>query len=288
MIKKFLYRIFCGFFLGLSVFAPGFSGSMIAIMMGIYKDLVRIAANPFKELRKNILFCLPLVIGAVISGVLFLIAFKFLFNTYERATYLLFIGLIIGNLPVIFSEIKKCGFQKRYLIGGIGAFAVALTICIFTMGIGEAAEINGITSSLTVFAFGGFIGGIAALIPGMSVSMILLVIGVYRQIIFAADAMLHLNFTYLIPFGIFAVCAVLGLVLTSRGIKFIFEKFPGFANAMIFGFMSGSLIGILIQSLQLQDANFNWLLGGIMFAIGLGTSMLFVVLGKTMNKEEAQ
>ena len=56
-VKKFLYRVLCGFFLGLSVFAPGFSGSVIAITMGIYKDLVGIASNPFKRFKQNVCTC---------------------------------------------------------------------------------------------------------------------------------------------------------------------------------------------------------------------------------------
>jgi len=121
MSSRFIYRVFCGFFLGLSVFAPGISGSVIAIIMGIYHDLIRIVSNPFKQLKANVLFCMPLAIGAAISAVLFVITFKFLFSTYEKATYLLFVGLIAGNLPVIFAEIKKYEFQKSYQAGGIGS-----------------------------------------------------------------------------------------------------------------------------------------------------------------------
>ena len=67
MLGKFFYRIFCGFFLGLSIFAPGFSGSVIAIIMGVYQDMLRIVSNPFKRLKENILFCIPLGIGAEIE-----------------------------------------------------------------------------------------------------------------------------------------------------------------------------------------------------------------------------
>ena len=285
MIKKFLFRVFCGFFLGLSIFAPGFSGSVIAIIMGVYQDLVRIVSNPFKNFKQNILFCIPFGIGAGISAILFIIAFKFLFDSYEKATYLLFVGLIAGNLPIIFGEIKKCKFQKSYFIGGIVAFAMALTLGILAIGAGQTSAVQGITVSLPFLALSGFAGGVTALIPGMSVSMVLIIMGVYSQLIFAAEALLHINLTYLVPFGLFGICAVIGLVLASRGIKFVFEKFPGLANSMVFGFMSGSLIGIFIQSLQLNDVNFNWLLGGIMLVAGLGISMLFVVLGKAMSKE---
>ena len=68
-MAKFLYRIFSGFFLGISLFAPGFSGSIAAIIMGVYQDLVRIISNPFKQFKQNIIFCLPLIIGALISAV---------------------------------------------------------------------------------------------------------------------------------------------------------------------------------------------------------------------------
>ncbi|MCL2164280.1 MAG: DUF368 domain-containing protein [Oscillospiraceae bacterium] len=286
MAKRFFYKVFCGFFLGLSVFAPGFSGSIIAIIMGIYHDLVRIASNPFKNLKQNIIFCLPLGIGTVISGVLFIIGFKYLFDTYEKATYFLFVGLITGNLPVIFTEVKKCGFQKRYLIGAIGAFSAALALSIFANGVGQSTAAEGLAASLPILVFGGAAGGVTALIPGMSVSMVLIIFGVYNELIITANSLLHLDFTYLVPFGIFCVCALTGLMLTSRGIKSVFEKFPGFANTMVFGFMAGSLIGVLVQSLQLNDSNFNWLLGGIMLTVGLGISMLFVILARIMDKEE--
>ena len=92
--KRFLFRVFSGFFLGISVFAPGFSGSIIAIILGIYQDILRIASNPFKDLKQNIAFCFPLAIGVVGSGLLFIVTFSFLFDKYEKATYLLFVGLI--------------------------------------------------------------------------------------------------------------------------------------------------------------------------------------------------
>jgi len=279
MSNEFLYRVFCGVFLGISVFAPGFSGSIIAIIMGIYQDLVRIASNPFKDLKQNIQFCLPLGIGAALSAVLFVIGFKFLFETYEKATYFLFIGLITGNIPVIISEVKKHEFKRHYLLGGAIAFIMALTLGLFAAGVGQSGA-QGFTSGIHVLALGGFAAGVTAPIPGMSVSMVLIIFGMYSQLIFAAESLLRLDFTYLFHVGVVGVCAVGGLILTSRLIKAVFEKYPGFANTAVLGFMSGSLIGILIQSLQIYDPEFSWLSGGLMLAIGLGTSMLFVVLGR--------
>ena len=283
MVKRFLFRIVCGFFLGVSIFAPGFSGSIIAIVMGIYQDLLRIVSNPFKPLKQNIKFCLPLVIGAAVSAVMFVLVFNYLFDTYEKATYLLFVGLVAGNLPVIFSEVKKCGFKKHYLPGGIGAFVAALALGIFSVGVEKASGVEAMTVSWFILALGGLAAGVTALIPGMSVSVILIIFGVYSPLIFMAESLLHLDFTYLIPFGVFFLFALVGLVSASRGIKLVFEKYPGFSNATVFGFVSGALIGILVQSLQLADPGFNWLLGCAMLAAGLAISMLFVVLGRKLR-----
>jgi len=269
------------------VFAPGFSGSFLAIVMGVYHDILRVISNPFKEFKRNILFCLPMGIGVLISAVAFVIAFNFLFKTYEKATYLLFVGLIAGNLPVIFTQVKKIGFKKRYLIGGCAAFAAALLFGLYAVGAGQHTGAAGVTASLPWLALSGFSGGVVALIPGMSVSMIFIIMGVYSQMLFAAESMLHLNFMYVIHFGIFILGAVAGLVLSSRGIKSIFNRYPGLANSLIFGFMSGSLVGILVQSLRLSEAGFSWVLGGIMLFAGLCVSILFVVMARAFNVKEA-
>jgi len=286
--NKFLFRVFCGFFLGISVFAPGFSGSIVAIIMGIYQDILRIASNPFKNLKQNIIYCIPLAIGVVASGLLFIVTFNYLFDTYEKATYLLFVGLITGNLPAISAKIKECGFKRRYLVGGAIAFAAAFATGFIAVGPTlSPVQLQGFSAGYPILALSGFLGGITALIPGMSVSIVLLLMGVYSHLISVADSLMHLSFTYLFPFLLFCLCAVAGVVLASKVIGHIFDKFPGFANSLVFGFMSGSLLSLLIQSIRLQEAGFSWLLGGGALAAGLVVSFLFVALGKAMNKERA-
>ncbi|MCL2491741.1 MAG: DUF368 domain-containing protein [Coriobacteriia bacterium] len=283
---NYLYRILCGFFLGLSVFAPGLSGAVIAIIMGVYKDIVEIAANPFKNLKRNILWCIPIGIGVVLSGIVFILLFDFLFETYEKATYLLFLGLIAGNLPVIYAEIKKYGFKLSYLWGGFAAFAIALALFFAGTQAGMAADATQLSAGIPLLIAAGFAGGAAMLVPGMSVSMVLIVFGVYRQLIYAAKTLIDLDLTYLIPFGLFALCAIAGVVLSSRAIKWVFEKIPGLAYTMIFGFMASSILGLIIQSIRLQDSDFSWLLGAIMLVVGLGISMMFVYLSRKMNIDE--
>ena len=104
----------CGFFLGVSVVAPGVSGSVMAVMMGIYKELIDIISNPFKKFKKNFFYLLPMGIGAVISLVLFVVLLKLLFDNYPIQARMLFMGLIGGGLVTVFKEANKGKFKPAY------------------------------------------------------------------------------------------------------------------------------------------------------------------------------
>ncbi|MCL2568498.1 MAG: DUF368 domain-containing protein [Oscillospiraceae bacterium] len=281
--KTFTYRMICGFFLGFSAFAPGFSGSVVAIAMGIYRDLITIISNPVAEIRKNIRLIVPLFVGAVISVGAFVVVFRFLFAQYEKLTFLLCVGLIAGNLPVIGKELRKYTIRKRDLCGGLASFSIALGISLVAI---DSGGLSGNASTDIPFwelALGGFLAGAVAFIPGMSISAILIVTGVFGQLLFMLDALMQLQLGFLPHLIWIALCAVLGLVLTARGIKRIFDRYPAFANSAVLGFMAGTLIGIFIEALSLEDAAFHWGLGIVAILAGVGLSSVFVLLGKRMG-----
>jgi len=285
MVKTFLYRIISGFFLGISFVAPGFSGSLMAIAMGIYKDLLKVVSNPFKPFKENLRFVTPIGIGMIISAVLFVLAFSFLFEAHEKAVYILFVGLIAGYLPVVYREVRGREFKKQYLIGGVAAFALAVGLGVFVFALMPETNVQISMDSALILVLSGFFGGAIMLVPGMSVSTILILFGVYAPLVAAAREMMRLDSSYLLPFGLFFVAFLVGLVAASKLIRNAFEKYPGYANTAVLGFVFGSLISIFYQSLQLEVAGFNWLIGGIMFVVGFGLSMLFVIMGKVMNKD---
>lgn len=268
----FLYRILCGFCLGISVFAPGISGSIMAIIMGIYDKLLEIASNPFKNFKKNFLFLLPLGIGAAISLVLFILLFSYLFETYEKAVFMLFIGLIVGNLPMVYKEARKSTFKWYYILGAAAAFAIAFVIGIMSEGVGETQVVSENTNLLYI-ALSGVLAGFASLVPGMSVSMILIVMGVYDYLIASAKSL------DIVTIAVVGVAFVLAMVVSSKLIKFIFARFSGMAHFMVLGFLIGSVGGIFL-TLPKDGSN---LAGAIMLVIGLAISLLFVYLGKKVN-----
>lgn len=272
-VKSFLYRIFCGFFLGISIFAPGVSGSVMAVVMGIYPRLIDIVSNPFKEFKKNVAYLFPMGIGALLSLVMFVIVFDFLFETYKTATYLLFMGLIAGNLPVVYKDATRDGVKWYYIIGML--IAIGLAILPGILRTPEQIQ-NTETVSLLTIGIAGLVGGGAGIIPGMSVSMVLMVPGIYEY-------MLHAIKTINIPIiATFVISFAVGMVAFSHIIKFVLKRFHGLAYSMVFGFICGSFVSIYM-GLPKDDAHFNWLIGAVALIIGLGISLLFVFLSKKFN-----
>ena len=247
----------------------------MAIIMGIYDKLLDIASNPFKNFKSNVKFLFPLGIGAAISLVLFVLVFSYLFETYEKAVFMLFIGLIVGNLPMVYKEVRKSKFKWYYLIGAGAALAVALTVGILSEGTGEAQVVYE-SSNLIHLAVSGVLAGFSCLVPGMSVSMVLIVMGVYDFLIAAAKSL------DIVTIAVVGVSFVLAMVASSKLIKFVFEKFSGMAHCMVMGFLIGSVSGIFC-TLPKDGSN---LAGIVMLAIGLAVSLLFVYLGKKVNIDD--
>ena len=243
--------------------------------MGVYEEIIDIVSNPFKKIKENIKYSLPLAIGAFLSLVIFILLFSFLFENYRKATYILFVGLIIGNIPVIYQNIKKELWQKRYYLYGILAFIVALSLSIWAMNTNQSDIIN---ISLLAIITSGLLTGAVAFIPGMSISMVLIIFGTYNALIHMAKTLIHFDFRFLIPFSIFIICGLIGIFITSNGIKYLLNQYPEISNSLILGFMSGSLLGIIFKIIRMENINFKWSFSMVMFCFGLTISTIFVLL----------
>jgi len=286
-IGRFLYRTLCGFLIGLSVLAPGISGSIIAIMLGIYKDILDIFSAPTKNIKRNALYILPLAIGTIASMISFVLLFSWLFDSFEKATYLFFVGLILGTIPIAYREVKKHGFSIAGAIGIVLSAAIIFALSAVA-GIETSIDANTAHAGLhfVQMIYGGIAMGSSLLIPGMSASVILMLLGLYADLLFAAEAILQGDLRLLIHIGVFVVCMFAAVILTSRFIKTAFEKIPKIAHAVVLGFIIGSFLGIGINSLQVSDANFNWVVGIVVFVAGTALSLFFAVMSKSIEESK--
>ncbi len=292
-IKNFFYRMLCGAFLGISVIAPGISGSIMAVMMGIYDDLITVISNPFKNLKKNIMFLLPMGIGALLSMVVLLKVLDFLFANYTVPAYLLFMSLIAGSVPTVIEEAKKETIKAKYFIGTVLALAFALTIGFLAKSDFAVAidTTNTASSAMKIYLpVCGGISGMMSMIPGMSISMLLMMFSVYEPLLGLANGILSPDAWFtpawygdVLTIGTVVIAFLIGMVLFSNITKIVFEKKHSLGFLMVLGFMTGSIISVFPG---LPSGLTNWILSIIAIAIGLSISYLFKVLGKKFNVEK--
>jgi len=291
--NNFFYRMLCGAFLGISVIAPGISGSIMAVMMGIYDDLINIISNPFKKFKKNFMYLLPMVLGAVISMLLLIKALDFLFENYTVPAYLLFMSLIAGSIPTVIDEARQKPIKKKYFIGTILAFAFALTIGILGKSNVAVAIDTANTSSVAMKIYlpvCGAVAGMMSMVPGMSISMLLMMFGIYEPLLSLATGLMSPDgwftaawFGEALTVGTVVLAFLVGMVLFSNITKRVFKKWHSLGFLMVLGFMSGSIVSIFPG---LPSGLLDWILSIVAIAIGLGISYLFKVLGKKFNVEE--
>ena len=283
---KFLYRIICGFFLGISTLAPGISGSIVAIIVGIYHDLLEIFSNPLKDIKKSVLIMVPVGVGVSISIVFFVLIFSALFNAHEKAAYLLFAGLIAGNVPIIISELRKYELKMYYSLFGLAAFALTCVLGVLALSAGQALSADAVTAGIPLVILGGLASGAALLVPGMSFSMILILTGIYGQLIYAAGTVFRFSTDYLLWIAVFVITVIIGLALVSKLIKAAFTKFPGPANSAVLGFMLGSFAVLAVEGIRINDLSFAWWHGVVAVVLGLAISAVFIILLRFINKDK--
>lgn len=242
---KHIINFLKGMIIGISNVIPGVSGGTMAVSMGIYEKLIQTIGNffvHFKEnFKKNMIFLIPIVLGAGIGIIAFSKLLKFLLENYQMQTQFAFIGLILGSVPFIMKKSVAKGFSWKYCIPGIITFGIGLTLAILEiLGItGNPVESFDITFMNVILLFVyGIISAVSMVVPGISGSFILLLLGVYSAIITAISS---LNILVLIPFGI---GVVVGVLLASKIIDFLLEHFYGYTYFAIIGFVVGSLLAI--------------------------------------------
>ncbi|MBP1950678.1 DUF368 domain-containing protein [Virgibacillus litoralis] len=229
-------NIYRGIIMGASDVIPGVSGGTIAVLLGIYDRLIA-AINGFisKDWKKQLGFLVPLGIGIVTAVLLLSRLLEWLFEHYPAPTQFLFLGLILGVLPYLFQKADaKNKFKPNHLVLLIiGAIVVGSMLF---LNAGESAVIENKTMSTYVLLFfSGFIASSAMVLPGISGSFMLLIIGVYQTILTGIN-----NFQ-LDVIAVTGVGIVIGIVVMSKVVNFFLNNYYTGTFAIIIGMVIGSI-----------------------------------------------
>lgn len=231
----FLYRIVQGALIGGGAILPGISGGVLAVLFGIYRPLMALLTHPIKALKQNWKLFVPVGIGAAVGFVLFAKLVSWMFTGAESYAVCLFIGLIIGTIPMLWKDAGKQGRGKGSIVSMIVAFAALLSILLVL----DLAKQRQLTPSIPWYLFCGAVWGLSLIVPGMSSSSILIFVGLYQPM---SDGIGRLDFGVILP--VLGGIAVVALLL-ARLVNGLFEKHYSIMSHAIVGFVAASVLAIV-------------------------------------------
>mgnify|MGYP002559544800 FL=1 len=278
-VKIGLINFIKGFILGIANVIPGVSGGTMAVSMGLYELILSSIGNFFKDIKGNFLKLLPIILGILVAIVSTSKLVTYALTNYKAQTLCLFIGLIFGGVSLIMRKIKGKGSKTNYLIFFVIFFFV-ISLNFLKTGLIEISFTNmGIIDYLLLLLI-GFIASSAMVIPGISGSFILMVLGYYDKIIYTVSTItdfskLGSNLLILVPFGI---GVIIGIVFMAKLITNLIKKYETKTYFAIMGFVLSSVVVLL---LQLTDFKFTFInVATSLFALCWG-----YMLARAIDKE---
>jgi len=233
-----------GLWVGSTMTVPGVSGGTMAVVVGIYEDLIHAINGLKKELKAHISFLLQFAIGAVAGFLVFAKMITALLENVATSslTKLFFCGVVVGGIPLLVqkSEIEK--IEGRHIACLVAGAVVVLAMTMLPTGLFAAG--SGITFWILQFVAGVIIA-IALILPGISVTHILYIMGLYEVVL---QKVYELEFLSLIPL---ALGVFVGTFMTTDLLEKGMNRYPQEVYMVIVGFVAGSLIQ-LIPSEQIE------------------------------------
>lgn len=264
-----------GAILGSSTLVPGLSAGTFAVVLGIYEKLIEVVSNLTKDLKNNILYVLPIGIGAVIAMLLGSNVVSYLLDHYHLATMLLFLGVIIGGIPLLFRRVK--GHEKEPV--NIVIFLIAFVLIIL-MYVVNANTQNIDLNNLNVIGYiemviVAAVSSAAMIIPGVSGSFMLMLFGYFEPIIKTVKdlkdlSLLKHNLSILIPFGI---GVVVGILLISKVIHYLLEHHEVKTFSAVLGFVIASIVTIIWGLVGSNINVIELLVGNVLAVLGCMLSL---------------
>lgn len=261
-----------GVLTGASMLVPGISGGTMALIFGYYDKLINAAAGIFKNFKKNVLTILLYMVSVAAGFVIFSWPMSYLLTNFEFIMFCFFVGTLIGSL-VLF---KKKAEVDRFKISDLLFFLVGILVSLAITLIPEDAIVysadGGFFGNLALYIISGILIAIALILPGISLSHILLILGIQPMIL---DWVKTLNILPLIPF---AVCSLVFVFALIKVLEFALNKKSRITYMIIAGFVLFSAIDIAVKNIvpfvsaPAADANYilNLIAGILIFVLGTG------------------
>jgi len=228
---SWISKMIKGIVIALGFILPGISGGVLAAILGIYERMIRFLAHPFKQLKEDVLYFLPVAIGMLLGIGLFSYPIEYLLEHYQVYVLWSFAGAIIGTVPSLVKEANRDSerdkidliwFWSTFIVSGIALYGLN-----FVVGSLSASFLN--------FILAGSLLALGILVPGLSPSNLLLILGLYAPMLIGFKSF-DLFGTFL-PIGIGAVLTLIA-----------FSKFMDYALRVYHSRVYHFIIGIVLSS----------------------------------------
>lgn len=275
---KNLYR---GLMMGISDLIPGVSGGTIAVVLGIYDRLLQAISGFFsREWKRHIGFLIPLALGMGTAILLLSRVIEYVLEHYFAPTQFFFIGLVLGVLPMITRQAGDLkGFRPLHIVSLILA-AILLAALAFVQGDQSAAPITDLNAPAIAGLFlAGALASTAMLLPGISGSLVLLLLGVYPTAIYALSN-LHFPLIAIIGAGV-----LIGFVASSKGIRYLLRHYAKVTHAVTIGLLAGSTI---VMFPGIPEGPVALISSLITLACGFALTFIFGAAGRTQTVKRGE
>ena len=229
-----------------------------------------ISSHFFGKFKENMKFLIPIGVGAVLAIILGSKIIGYSLDTFPLPTILFFTGLILGGVPMLYNKVKG-NFKISNIIFFLLTFAFIIGIMFLKTGKEVRFENMNFMSYILLFIV-GIISAATMIIPGISGSFMLMVMGYYKPILNTINALTSFenighNISILLPFGLGILVGFVGI---AKLLEILFQKFEIPTYFGIIGFVLASIIGIFASTSGLSFSILPFLIGIILFLIGFG------------------
>ena len=250
-----------GIIVGIGGIAPGLSGSVLLVILGLYQKTINAIGTLFKDFKKNVTFLVPLFLGFGVGVILFSKIVDFLLGNYEMYTRFAFLGLVLGTIPLFYKEVKKEGFKKKYYWLMLISALAGLALFSFNKDLFPViTNPNLFQSVLLGIAVAG-----SSIIPGVDSAVILSTLGLYELYV---SSLANFDLSVLIPAG---VGLVIGVLVISFIVNKLLSKYYTITFSIIFGLFLSIIQNVLNESCVL-GFNIDSVISIVILIIGFAFS----------------
>lgn len=251
-MKEKLILFIKGVVLGVAFVIPGVSGGTLAVLMGIYEELIEAASNFYKSIadfKKYFMYLLPIGLGVVFSVAVFAKLIKFGLDKAPIITILIFLGMIIGGIPALVRNVKGTKINLKDMTLMLVGLIIVISMLIFHKSNSNVVLTNMSIGGYFTLLLVGAIAAVTMVVPGISGSFTLMLIGYYEPVLnLVNDITSFKNLgSNLILMGTFMLGVFIGIIFISKIIEWCLKHYKRETYYAIIGFVLSSIISVIYE-----------------------------------------